>query len=71
MKDDVKVWAEGLDEAESVCDMCNGYAFVPDGKHEYADSFVVCPKCEGGGKVDWARNAMSFEVPKRRIPGGW
>ncbi len=64
---DDKIWASGLNDGEYVCDQCNGFGLVTlekDAHGSFFDSVTghtyswkQCPKCEGNGKIDWARYA--------------
>jgi len=67
MNDDLdeKIWASGLNDGEYVCDQCKGFGLIVLKKDAYGlifdsvsgqtCSWKQCPKCEGNGKIDWAR----------------
>lgn len=48
-----------LEDGEMICNKCHGYGVIHGSKFD--EISINCPKCEGGGIVDWVQNVMWSE----------
>lgn len=45
-----------LKDGEMICNKCRGYGVIHG--NNFDEISINCPKCQGGGAVDWIQNAM-------------